>query len=69
MPNKRRRDDIDSLVESVPLDNELLDGLRELNHDELTAVLAHVANEASISTVTPIVIASLLLSTQQNSSL
>jgi hypothetical protein len=52
MPNKRSKDDIDveSLVESVPLDKGLIDGLQELDRDELAAVLAHVANVANIST-------------------
>ena len=52
MTNKRSKDDIDieSLVESVPLDKGLIDGLQQLDRDELVAVLAHVANVASIST-------------------
>jgi len=50
---KRSQDDIDieSLVQSVPLDKGLVDGLQQLNCHELTAVLAHVANVANISTV------------------
>ena len=52
MPSKRSKDDIDieSLVESVPLDKGLVDGLQQLDRDELAAVLAHVANVANIST-------------------
>ena len=42
--------DIDALVESVPLDKGLVDGLQQLDRDELAAVLAHVANLANIST-------------------
>ncbi|KIM82590.1 hypothetical protein PILCRDRAFT_70552 [Piloderma croceum F 1598] len=43
--------DIESLVESVPLDKGLVDGLQQLDRHDLTAVLAHVANVANISTV------------------
>jgi hypothetical protein len=52
MPSKRCKDDIDieSIIESVPLDKGLVNGLQQLNRDELAAVLAHVANEANIST-------------------
>ena len=52
MPRKRSKDDIDieSLVESVPLDKGLVKGLQQLHRDELVAVLAHVANVANIST-------------------
>jgi hypothetical protein len=49
MPNKRSKA-IESLVESVPLDKGLVDGLQQLDRDELAAVLAHVANVANIST-------------------
>jgi hypothetical protein len=52
LSHKRNRDDIDvdSLVQSVPLDKGLIGGLLELNRGELASVLAHVANKASIST-------------------
>ncbi|KIL58137.1 hypothetical protein M378DRAFT_170927 [Amanita muscaria Koide BX008] len=39
--------DVDSLVDSINLD---IDGLLELDRDELAALLAHIANEARITT-------------------
>jgi hypothetical protein len=48
----KRTDDIDvhSIVESTNQDNQLLDELLRLDRDELTVLLAHIANEASITT-------------------
>jgi hypothetical protein len=37
-------------IESVPLDKGLVDGLQQVNGNELAAVLAHVVNVANIST-------------------
>ena len=42
--------DIDSVVESINQDNGLLDGLLQLDRAELAMLLAHVANEANITT-------------------
>lgn len=52
MPVKRSRNNIniESIIESVPLDNGLIDGLLQLDHDERTAALAHVANETNVTT-------------------
>ena len=52
MHSKRGRDDIDikSLIELVPLGKGLVNGLQQLDRDELAAVLTHVANEANIFT-------------------
>jgi hypothetical protein len=52
MLNKRSKDDddIEFIIEAVPLDNGLIDGLLQLNRDELAALLAHVANLTNIST-------------------
>ena len=52
MPNKWSKDDIDieSLVESVPLGKGLINGLQQLDRNELAVVLAYVANVANIST-------------------
>ena len=49
--NRSKADiDIESLVDSVPLDKGLVDGLQQLYRDELAALLVHVANVANIST-------------------
>ena len=51
MPKRSKADiDIESLIESIPLDRGLIDGLQQLDCDELVAVLAHVANVADVST-------------------
>ena len=39
-----------NLIESIPLDKGLVDGLQQLNGNELAALLAHIANVANIST-------------------
>ncbi|KAF8230837.1 hypothetical protein L208DRAFT_1399821 [Tricholoma matsutake] len=53
MPKRTKDDiDVDSLVELVNLDNGLVDGLLQLDRDELASLLAHIANEASITTTT-----------------
>jgi len=45
----KRNKDVEELVTS---NKALVDGLLQLNRDELAAVLAHISNEACIRTVT-----------------
>ncbi len=50
MPERIDGIDVDSIVESE--DNGLMDRLLQLDRDELTKLLAHISNEASITTAT-----------------
>ena len=53
MPKRTKDDiDVDSLVELINLDNGLVEGLLQLDRDELAWLLAHIANEANITTTT-----------------
>ena len=47
-PKRTDSSDVDSIVESE--DNELVDRLLQVDRDELTKLLAHISNEASITT-------------------
>lgn len=43
---------VDTIVESINQDNGLLDGLLQLDHDQLVILLAHIANEAGVANTT-----------------
>jgi len=51
---KRRTEDIvvEDVIECINLDRGMVDGLLDLTHDELAAVLGHIANKGDIPTVT-----------------
>jgi hypothetical protein len=54
MPKRRHTEpediDAEEVIEGINLNRGILDGLLDLNSDELAAVLAHIANEGNIST-------------------
>ena len=43
---------VDDLAKSINMDRGLIDGLLQFDHDELSTLIAHVANEAKITGAT-----------------
>ena len=53
MPTRHTEDiDVKNVIECINLDKGMVDGLLDLNRDELAAVLGHIANEGNIPNAT-----------------